>query len=55
MAAGLVDSAGGRAWAHQQAEQHLTAALAALHCDGLAPAAVAKLTTLAQFITHRDH
>ncbi|WP_240051768.1 polyprenyl synthetase family protein [Pseudonocardia sp. EV170527-09] len=55
VAAGLVDSAGGRAWAHQQAEQHLTAALAALHCDGLAPAAVAKLTTLAQFITHRDH
>jgi geranylgeranyl diphosphate synthase type I len=54
-AAVLVERAGGRAWAHEQADARLTDAITYLdgaHCD---PGARADLITLARLIAHRDH
>ncbi|GAB2707038.1 polyprenyl synthetase family protein [Nocardia thraciensis] len=54
-AAALIEEAGGRDWVLRQATHHFTTALTLLHSDRCAPAVLAKLTALAQFITHRDH
>ncbi|MGZ3144128.1 family 2 encapsulin nanocompartment cargo protein polyprenyl transferase [Lentzea chajnantorensis] len=55
LAASLVDSAGGRAWSQEQADELHTRAL--LHLGESSPAARAavELGTLAQLVTHRDH
>lgn len=53
-AAELIESAGGRAWARQQADEHLARALASLRGAGLDPQATAELGELAQFSVNRD-
>ncbi|MGI5207320.1 family 2 encapsulin nanocompartment cargo protein polyprenyl transferase [Spirillospora sp. CA-108201] len=55
LAAGLVDAAGGRAWAAAHADELLTDALADLDAAGVAPCADTELRALARLMTHRDH
>lgn len=54
-AAGLVDRAGGRAWAEAKITHRFAAALACLEAARPAPAAARELTALARLITDRDH
>ncbi|TWP46909.1 polyprenyl synthetase family protein [Lentzea tibetensis] len=55
LAAELVDAAGGRAWAQQQADELLTVALDHLGSISPTPRAGAELAALAQLVTRRDH
>lgn len=52
--AALIDEAGGRAWAHEEADAMVTAALADLHLADPQAQAAAELTGLAELVTHRD-
>ncbi|WP_141582043.1 family 2 encapsulin nanocompartment cargo protein polyprenyl transferase [Actinomadura sp. WMMA1423] len=54
-AAGLVEAAGGRAWAAAHAEELLTEALADLDAADPAPCAAAEPRALAHLATTRDH
>nr|CEL13410.1 Octaprenyl diphosphate synthase / Dimethylallyltransferase / (2E,6E)-farnesyl diphosphate synthase / Geranylgeranyl diphosphate synthase [Kibdelosporangium sp. MJ126-NF4]CTQ99099.1 Octaprenyl diphosphate synthase (EC 2.5.1.90) / Dimethylallyltransferase (EC 2.5.1.1) / (2E,6E)-farnesyl diphosphate synthase (EC 2.5.1.10) / Geranylgeranyl diphosphate synthase (EC 2.5.1.29) [Kibdelosporangium sp. MJ126-NF4] len=54
-AALLVEAAGGRSWAQQQAQDCLAAALTSLREATPAPVPAAELAALAALITHRDH
>jgi geranylgeranyl diphosphate synthase, type I len=53
-AAGLVEAAGGRAWAQSEADRRIAAALQALTAAAPTPAGAADLHTLASLITRRD-
>lgn len=53
-AAGLVERAGGRAWAQAQADELMSCALAHLRAAGLEPRAHAELEVLARFVVRRD-
>ena len=52
-AADLIEKAGGRHWAAEQADAHVTAALAALDPVGMSEDGLATLTDLAHFVTER--
>ncbi|TDP96632.1 geranylgeranyl diphosphate synthase type I [Labedaea rhizosphaerae] len=52
--AALIDEAGGRAWAHQQADALVEAALCDLRLADPAPGPAAELTGIADLVTHRD-
>ncbi|GAB3458182.1 family 2 encapsulin nanocompartment cargo protein polyprenyl transferase [Actinophytocola sediminis] len=54
-AAELIEVAGGRAWATDQAREHLELALSSLRDAGLDPSAVAELDVLAGLVVDRDH
>ncbi|GGK75898.1 dimethylallyltransferase [Sphaerisporangium melleum] len=54
-AAGLVEAAGGRAWAQAYADELLGEALAHLTAATPAPRPAAELHALAHLLTHRDH
>jgi geranylgeranyl diphosphate synthase, type I len=54
-AAELIESAGGRAWTEEQADEHLARALSCLRGAGLDALASAELTGLARLAVHRDH
>ncbi|WP_197288942.1 family 2 encapsulin nanocompartment cargo protein polyprenyl transferase [Nocardia sp. NRRL S-836] len=54
-AAALVDSAGGRAWSQDQADELHTEALRHLGEASPTARAAVELGTLAQLVTHRDH
>jgi geranylgeranyl diphosphate synthase, type I len=54
-AASLIEQAGGRTWAQQEAERYRQLALACLPQARSAPEPAAHLATLASLITHRDH
>lgn len=53
-AAALVEAAGGRHWAQQEAHRQRTAAIDCLTAAELTPAGVRELTTMAELITGRD-
>lgn len=53
-AAALIESAGGRTWAEEQAQQHLTQGLACLVDAGLSAPARHELENLARIAVHRD-
>jgi len=53
-AAGLIEAAGGRAWARSEADRRTAAALQALTVAAPTPAGAADLHTLASLITRRD-
>jgi geranylgeranyl diphosphate synthase type I len=53
-AAGLVDQAGGRAWALQRVKQEASAALSCLRTARPTPAAAARLESLVQLLSDRD-
>ncbi|MPY81623.1 MAG: hypothetical protein GEV04_25310, partial [Actinophytocola sp.] len=53
-AARLVDDAGGRAWCRSQSDALLARALGHLRSAAPHPAAETELTTLAEFVVHRD-
>ena len=53
-AAQLVEAAGGRAWASDEAERRLTAALTALDAGRLRSAPRDALADVARFVTARD-
>jgi geranylgeranyl diphosphate synthase type I len=52
--AALIDEAGGRAWAHDQADALVEAALADLRLADPAPEPAAELIGIADLVTHRD-
>jgi geranylgeranyl diphosphate synthase type I len=52
--AALIESAGGRAWAEEQAHQHLTQGLACLVDAGLSASPRNELENLARIAVHRD-
>jgi geranylgeranyl diphosphate synthase, type I len=54
-AAKLIEAAGGRRWAQQEADRRLAAAVSCLKAAGSEPQAVAELLSLARFVTRRDH
>ncbi|TDC51802.1 polyprenyl synthetase family protein [Actinomadura sp. KC345] len=54
-AAGLIDAAGGRAWAATHAATLLTEAVTALDAAAPHPATATELRALAHLITHRNH
>jgi len=54
-AAELIEAAGGRAWAEDQAREHHAQALACLRDAGLDQAAAADLGVLAAIVVDRDH
>jgi geranylgeranyl diphosphate synthase, type I len=54
-AAELIEAAGGRSWAEEQAEHHLTQALSCLEDAGLDPGATTQLGVLARLVVDRDH
>lgn len=54
-AAELIESAGGRAWSEQQAEEHLARALSCLDGVGFDTRAAAELGALARLAVDRDH
>jgi geranylgeranyl diphosphate synthase, type I len=54
-AGSLIEQAGGRAWAQQEAERHLQAAMSCLHAARPAAERAGLLATLATLATRRDH
>lgn len=54
-ATGLIEATGARAWTSEQAESHVSAALACLHAAEPRPDAATLLIELAHLITRRDH
>ncbi|OLF12102.1 dimethylallyltranstransferase [Actinophytocola xinjiangensis] len=54
-AADLIEAAGARAWAQDQAREHHAQALACLRDTGLDPGATADLGVLAALVVNRDH
>jgi geranylgeranyl diphosphate synthase type I len=54
-AAALVEQAGGRRWARTRSQDELEAALVCLRAADPEPAAAARLTALAELLSHRDH
>lgn len=54
-AAALIETAGGRAWTENQAQEHLARALSCLRGVGLNPRATAELGELARLAVRRDH
>jgi geranylgeranyl diphosphate synthase type I len=55
LAASLIERAGGRGWARDEADRHLTTALTCLQAADPTPEAATQLAALAQLITRRDH
>ncbi len=54
-AAGLIDAAGGRAWAEARAEHRLAHALSHLESARPLPVSAAELSSLARLVVRRDH
>lgn len=54
-AAKLIEAAGGRHWAQNEADKRLAAAVSCLEAAGSEPQAAADLLSLARLITRRDH
>jgi geranylgeranyl diphosphate synthase type I len=54
LAASLIERAGGRDWARDEADRHLTTALTCLQAADPVPEAAAQLAALARLITRRD-